>query len=222
MVAEQKGGMTIGEAASTKERVLDAAQELFGERGLRGTSLRAVTDAAGANLAAVNYHFGSKEELFRAVVRRVMDPATAEHRRRIEEMEGREPSVEELLDAFVGPYVRLISDQQDRSLARLVGRVLTDPNAELWRGILQRTAETDTMYLEAFGRALPHLSRDELAWRFYAILGTVVFQLIGTSAMEASGGALPFGTTVQNAEDLRARTIAFLAAGLRAPSAAPR
>lgn len=213
--------MAVREAAGTRERILDAAQELFGEHGLEGTSLRAVTKAAGANLAAVNYHFGSKEELFRAVVRRVMEPVTGEHRRRLEEMEGEEPSVEELLDAFVGPFVRLILGQQDRSLARLVGRILTDSDAEIRRGTLEQTVETDTMYLEAFGRALPHLSRDELIWRFYAVLGTVMFQLIGATAMEAAGEVPPFGKTSQNPEDLRVRTVAFLAAGLRAPAAEP-
>src|SRR5918998_5615769 len=92
--AKREIGMAVREAAGTKERILDAAQELFGIHGLAGTSLRAVTAAAGVNLAAVNYHFGSKEELFRAVVRRVMAPVTDEHRQCIEELEGREPSVE--------------------------------------------------------------------------------------------------------------------------------
>ena len=213
--------MAVRGATSTKERIMDAAQTLFGAHGLEGTSLRAVTNAAGANLAAVNYHFGSKEELFRAVVRRVMGPVTEEHRRRMEEMGDREPSVETLLDAFTGPFVRLISDQRDRSLARLVGRILTDAPSALQRGVLEQANETDAMYLEALGRALPHLSHDELIWRFYATLGTVVFQLVGAAAMEVSGKAQPFGAPSHNAEKLRVRTVAFLAAGLRAPGTEP-
>ncbi len=137
-------------------------------------------------------------------------------------MGDREPSVETLLDAFVGPFVRLISDQQDRSLVRLVGRILTDaPPPALRRGVLEQADETDTMYLEALGRALPHLSHDELAWRFYATLGTVIFQLVGAAAMEVSGKARPFGAPSQDAEKLRVRTVAFLAAGLRAPTTEP-
>ena len=198
---------------------MDAAQTLFGAHGLEGTSLRAVTNAAGVNLAAVNYHFGSKEELFRAVVRRVMGPVAEEHRRRIEEMAGSSPSVEELLDAFVGPFVRLISDQQDRSLARFVGRALADADERLWRQVAVQGEATDVMYLEAFGRALPHLSRDELVWRFYAILGTMIFQLLGAPVMDLAGST-PFGTRVGDAEEMRARAIAFLAAGLQAQASA--
>lgn len=200
---------------STKERIMDAAQELFGRHGLEGTSLRAVTNAAGANLAAVNYHFGSKEELFRAVVWRVMGPVAEEHRRRMEEMAGSSPSVEELLDAFLGPFVRLISGQPDRSLARFVGRVLADTDERLWRQAAVQTEAADAMYLEAFGRALPHLSRDELVWRFYAILATMVFQLLGAPVMDLAGRS-PFGARAGDAEETRARAITFLAAGLRA------
>src|SRR6187401_3377009 len=59
---------------ATKARILDAAETLFMEQGFEGTSLRAITAAAGVNLAAVNYHFGSKEELFEAVLTRRLDP----------------------------------------------------------------------------------------------------------------------------------------------------
>ena len=210
--------MTVGRTVDTKDRVLDAAQKLFGEHGLEGTSLRAITNAAGANLAAVNYHFGSKEELFRAVARRAIGPVTEEHQRRMEEMDD-EPSAEELLDAFVGPYVRLISHQQDRSLARLVGRILTDSDAEIWSWITEQTAEIDAMYLEAFGRAMPHLPHDELLWRFHAMFGTVIFQLLGAPLMEVAGETPPLAKLSNDTEELLARTIVFLAAGLRAPAA---
>lgn len=212
--------MAVREAAGTKERVLDAAQELFGRRGLEGTSLRAVTATAGANLAAVNYHFGSKEELFRAVIQRAMGPVTDEHRRRMEEL-GEDPSMEELLDAFVTPFMLLVSVQDDRSLARLVGRILTDPDPELRRRTLEQTTETDTMYLEALGRVLPRLSEGELHFRFYNILATVVFQLIGIAATEPAAESPLFAAPKGDNEFLRARTLTFLAAGLKAPPSDP-
>lgn len=210
--------MAVREGSGTRERILDAAQESFGARGLEGTSLRAVTAAAEVNLAAVNYHFGSKEELFRAVVRRVLGPIIEEHRRRIEELGGEEPGVEELLDAFVGPFVGTISSGRNRSVARLVSRILTDPDEEIRRRTFEQTAETDAMYLEAFGRALPHLSADELLWRFYAVLGTIVFQLLGATAIAHATDAPPFRTPSGSVEELKARTVAFLAAGLEAPA----
>jgi len=62
------------DAGDTKRRILDAAEELFMEHGFEATSLRLITTAAGVNLAAANYHFGSKEELFQAVFTRRLDP----------------------------------------------------------------------------------------------------------------------------------------------------
>ena len=66
---------------ATKDRILDAAEALFMEHGFEATSLRAITAAAGVNLAAVNYHFGSKEELFQAVLTRRLDPMNQERAR---------------------------------------------------------------------------------------------------------------------------------------------
>ena len=60
--------------SETVERILDAAEQLFAEKGFAETSLRLITSKAGVNLAAVNYHFGSKEELFEAVLTRRLDP----------------------------------------------------------------------------------------------------------------------------------------------------
>ena len=118
--------------------------------------------------------------------------------------------------------MRLISEQQDRSLARFVGRVLADADEPLRRRTTVHTEATDVMYLEAFGRALPHLSRDELVWRFHAILGTIIFQLIGASVMDLAAERPPFKTPPGDAEQMRARAVVFLAAGLRAPASATK
>ena len=65
-------------AAATKERILDTAEALFMEHGFEATGLRSMTAAAGVNLAAVNYHFGTKEELFESVLTRRLDPMNQE------------------------------------------------------------------------------------------------------------------------------------------------
>src|ERR1700761_7290073 len=89
----------------TRTRILDAAERLFADRGYRGTSIRAVTDLAGANLAAVGYHFGSKAELLAAVARRVIEPITAAQTAGLDRLLARtpDPSVTELVEAFAGP-----------------------------------------------------------------------------------------------------------------------
>src|SRR6478736_9839979 len=100
----------------TKERILDAAETLFMEHGFEATSLRAITTAAGVNLAAVNYHFGSKEELFQAVLTRRLDPMNQERIEllgRIErEAGGRALSCEKILFAMLIPALKLARDEK--------------------------------------------------------------------------------------------------------------
>src|SRR5919199_6351467 len=94
------------EGDTTRERVLDAAERLFAEHGYQATTLRMVTAEAGANIAAVNYYFGSKQALLAAVVHRVIGPVAEERRRRLEALEADgDPSVEALVDAIIAPML---------------------------------------------------------------------------------------------------------------------
>ena len=103
-------------SADTKTRILDAAERLFVEHGFEATSLRQLTTAAGVNLAAVNYHFGSKEELFQAVLTRRLDPMNQERIERLEKLEreasGKPLSCEKILFAMLIPALRLARDER--------------------------------------------------------------------------------------------------------------
>src|SRR5881394_149494 len=100
----------------TKTRILDAAESLFMEHGFEATSLRQLTAAAGVNLAAVNYHFGSKEELFQAVLTRRLDPMNHERIEllaRLERDAGDKPiACERILAAMLTPALRLARDER--------------------------------------------------------------------------------------------------------------
>ena len=72
---------TGSRSAATRERILDAAEKLFAERGYHGVSIRDVTGAAEVDVALVNYHFGSKEMLLEAVVARRADQLVDEWKR---------------------------------------------------------------------------------------------------------------------------------------------
>src|SRR5437762_13635541 len=89
----------------TKTRILDAGEHLFMEHGFEATSLRQLTSAAGVNLAAVNYHFGSKEELFQAVLTRRLDPMNQERIQLLDRLEreaaGKAMSCEKILFAML-------------------------------------------------------------------------------------------------------------------------
>src|SRR5687768_49574 len=99
-----------------KTRILDAAEELFMEHGFEATSLRQLTAAASVNLAAVNYHFGSKEELFQAVLTRRLDPMNQERIDLLEKLERdsatRPLTCEKILSAMLIPALRLARDER--------------------------------------------------------------------------------------------------------------
>src|SRR5215213_4334584 len=91
----------------TRTRILDAAEELFMLHGFEGTSMRVLTAAAGVNLAAVNYHFGSKDALIEALFRRRLDPMNGARVAELERLEtaarGRALAQEQIIRAFIGP-----------------------------------------------------------------------------------------------------------------------
>ena len=212
---------TRGEEAQervTRERILDAAERLFAEHGFEGTTIRAVTKEAGANLAAVGYHFGSKAALLKAVAERVMEPVIAGQLGRLDELEkaGGEPKIEELVEAFITPYFDRLprkSEARGKTVSRLVGRILGDPAEEI-RKVAVEGGEVRDRYLVAFGRALPSVTQEELWWRMRSMIGVVVVHRIGL--YEEVG---PPGMTRDDDETVLEWTVSFLSAALRAPSA---
>src|SRR6187431_254467 len=116
----RKGVALDQTSADTKTRILDAAEELFMDHGFEATSLRSLTASASVNLAAVNYHFGSKEELFQAVLTRRLDPIDRLER----ESAGKAIACEKILFAMLIPALRLARDEAlgGKHFLRLVGR----------------------------------------------------------------------------------------------------
>src|SRR5512147_619784 len=117
----------------TRTRILDAAEELFMQHGFEGTSMRTLTGKASVNLAAVNYHFGSKDALIEAVFRRRLDPMNALRIAELDRLEkdagGRPLAPPQIIGAFVGASLRMIEDAKTggRNFIRLLGRTYTDP-----------------------------------------------------------------------------------------------
>jgi AcrR family transcriptional regulator len=210
-------------SADTKTRILDAAERLFVEHGFEATSLRSLTSAAGVNLAAVNYHFGSKEELFQAVLTRRLDPMNQERidlLGRIErEAGGRALSCEKILFAMLIPALKLARDEKrgGKNFLRLLGRAYADPAPFIRHFLSDQYAGMIGRYKEAFLKALPHLSRQELTWRLHFVMGALSYTLAGTDALKLFAEAT---STTNNDELLLQRLAPFLVAGLKAPAAA--
>src|SRR5687768_13750505 len=143
----------------TRTRILDAAEELFMQHGFEGTSMRLLTTKAGVNLAAVNYHFGSKDALIEAVFRRRLDPMNSARIAAIDKAEadagGRALPAETIIRAFVGESLRMVEDTKGggRNFIRLLGRTYTEPAKPIRALIGQMYAPTMERYKAALERA---------------------------------------------------------------------
>ena len=203
----------------TRTRILDAAEELFMLHGFGGTSMRLLTSRAGVNLAAVNYHFGSKDALIEAVFRRRLDPMNLARMAALDELEaaGRALAPEAVIRAFIGPSLRMVEDAKGggRNFIRLLGRTYTEPAKTVRALIGQMYAPTMQRYKSALERALPHMPRDELVWRMHFMFGTLAYTLAATDTVQLIAGCKPEDR--HDARLLEDRLTAFLASGLNAP-----
>ena len=203
----------------TKERILDTAERLFSEQGYAATSLRSIIARAGVNLAAVHYHFHSKEALLEAVILRRSVPANHERLALLERFEkeagGKPPPLEKVIEAFVAPTLQMSRDPQSPSMVfmKLLGRLHAE--GDLLPQIL--TSQFGDV-LERFGAALraalPDLPPEELFWRLNLALGALAQTLRGGSKALETISDLPLSF---NSETALERLVAFLSAGFRAP-----
>jgi AcrR family transcriptional regulator len=204
----------------TKERILDAAERLFAANGFAGTSLRAITREAGVNLAAVHYHYGTKEDLLRAVLSRIVVPVNRERLEMLERAEAREdlPTVEGILEAYLAPGLRAVQDLGERGIVitRFLGRSYTEPTELVQALVREQFEDVGQRFTEALSRALPNLPEAELYWRFKLVVGVM------THIQADAGRSDAYAEDLSDVDGTVRRLVAFLAAGLRAPVPAPQ
>lgn len=162
----------------TKQRILDAAEHLFARDGYHATSLRGITTTADANLAAVNYHFGSKEALLEAVIVRRLDPLNEVRRGQLEallqkaELAGELPSCREVLRAFVEPTLRLRQQGSEaEDFIALIGRTLAEPRGIAMSIFLRHMQPLLQRIFQALALSLPALTEQDLFWRMHFTMG---------------------------------------------------
>jgi AcrR family transcriptional regulator len=206
-------------SADTRDRLLDAAERAFSDKGFEGAALREITTDAKANLAAVHYHFGSKEELFLAVVARRIEPLNRERLALLDAAEAkagaRAPVLEGVLEAMIAPMLRLARDDSRGGTAfvRLFGRLQNEPEA-LWRRILAGPlAEVRTRFGAALARTLPDLDQGELAWRMHFAIGALCNVMADRHRLELLSDGKQSSKDVEGAI---AHLVPFLAAAFRA------
>jgi AcrR family transcriptional regulator len=200
---------------STKERILGAAETLFARHGFAGASLRQVTAAANVNLAAVNYHFGSKDNLIEEVFRRRLDELNV---RRIAALNAalatETPKLEDVLAAFIRPALDLSLDEAGgHAFMRVLARAYAEHDERLRKFLSENYGHVLREFAAAFARLLPHLGKEELYWRLDFVTGALTHSMADFGPMKRRGPV----SEEAHRERAAGHLIRFAAAGLLAP-----
>jgi AcrR family transcriptional regulator len=218
--AGRNRGSAIEAEPDTRARILRAAEVLFVEKGFAATSLRMITARAKVNLAAVNYHFGSKEELIREVFQRHLQPlngARVAYLDRLEAQAKGEPlSPEKVVEAIVAPVLQVSRDpiKGGAKFLRLLGRALSEQGDAL-RGLLpEHYRDVVVRFRRAFAAALPQLPDADIVWRMHFMFGAMSYALAGNDALKLIATCDAEGA--DDAEAVIRRLVPFLTEGFKA------
>lgn len=200
---------------ATKQRLLDAAERLFAVYGFEGVSVRQIAEAADTDLAMINYHFGSKEGLYRAIFRRRSESLNTERLAALDRALARSrgtPDLRDIVYALVAPNMLLRNDPALGGLpfARLIVRELIDPQ-EQSRGIIDENFNAlAKRFIGTLSRALPGARPKALWWAYSFAIGTLVQTMASTGRIEKLSGGKCKATDV---EDVLDHLVPFLVSG---------
>lgn len=200
---------------STKERLLTAAEDLFAQFGFAGTSLRQVTTRADVNIAAVNYHFGSKENLVNEVFRRRLDELSQKRLAALAAAREASPdNLEAILAAFIEPALALTLDRHGGSaFVRVLARAYAEKNERLRKFLSDNYGHVLREFAKAIVELVPSLGKEELYWRLDFIAGALTYAMADFGLIKRPGNVSERTHCQRSAQAL----IRFAAAGLRAP-----
>ncbi|MBE1301238.1 MAG: TetR family transcriptional regulator [Alteromonadaceae bacterium] len=203
---------------STKNRILNAAEQLFCELGFDNTSLRNITSEANVNLASVNYHFGSKKQLIQDVLHRYLQVLMPQLEQGIDELiEAGDLSSEKLFNALVDPLMSLeqVRPNGTKIFVQLFARAYYESQGHLRKFITNQYGTSLKRLNKALHLAVPHLSTNEVFWRWHFALGSCVFTMASSKALSEIAAA-DYHQHME-IEDLIKKVIHYIAAGFSAP-----
>ena len=209
--------------SDSRERILDAAERLFAEKGVQAASLREIGARARANPGSIYFHWKTKAELIREVFRRRLAPLDAERMRRLEEAQAAHAPdavpLEAVLEALVGPMLELVhgTDRGGAGFLRLLGRTYNEPDRDLVRMLRRDHGATLERFRDALAKALPDLPEEQLFVRFHFALGALAHTLGSDASWQLVVGARRRSASW---EEVLGELMPFLVGGFGAPSAA--
>ena len=209
--------MAVAAHFSTKDRILGAAEELFAQFGFAGTSLRQVTSRADVNIAAVNYPFGSKDNLINEVFRRRMDVMSAQRLDALHAaLENRPGELEPILAAFVKPALAMSQDRHGGgAFIRVIARAYAEKNDGLRKFLSDQYGHVLRDFAKAISHCVPELGKEALYWRLDFLSGALTYAMADFGLIKRPSGVTETSHRSHAAEEL----IRFAAAGLRADPA---
>ncbi|WP_117234704.1 TetR/AcrR family transcriptional regulator [Vibrio maerlii] len=204
--------------SNTKEKILDVAESLFAEHGFKDTSLRTITSKANVNLASVNYHFGDKKTLVRAVLNRYLEAFMPSVKHTLLTLNEREHfTMEEVFESLREPICALAEVRPDGTnrFMSLIGRGYTDVQGHLRWFIKTRYDDVLSLFISSVLKANPQLSKEDLFWRLHFTLGACVFTMASSQALTEIAES-DYGHSVDSQQILD-QLIPYLSAGVAAP-----
>ena len=198
---------------NTKERILHAAEDLFAQHGFAGTSLRQVTSRADVNIAAVNYHFGSKENLVHEVFKHRMDEMSEKRLSQLSKaLEKDSSDLEAILMAFIQPALALTLDRHGGSFVRVLARAYAEKNDGLRNFLSENYGQVLRAFAQAIAHCLPNLSKEELYWRMDFMAGSLTYAMADFGLIKRQTGV----SEKIHCEKAAQQLIKFAQAGLKA------
>ncbi len=206
---------------NTQKRILDTAEHLFASRGFHKTSLREITRQAGVNIAAVNYHFGSRQALIREVVLRRLRPINDERIRLLEALKhtaltGDGPvSVGQILRAFLEPSATFLKNEPAAGdFVRIMGQGMVDPDESIKHLFLEQVQPVFILMIQLLKQALPGVPEPVIHMRLHCFIGAFAhwMRLMGSTS-EISGP----GVHENSPEEVMDVIVSFCQAGMEAP-----
>jgi len=217
-LTSQDNPKITGPVKGVKDRLLDAAEGLFCERGFKGTSIRDIAASAGCNIASVNYYFGSKEGLYEEVWHRHLIPmrdARIESINKVMSQAESRPNLEDLLRSFADTFVGSIVDRNKTSrLSKLMAREYIDSHLPTDMFVNEVMTPTITAMHIALVKTCPDLDESKIMPVVFSVIGQLVHLVHVKTMFEQSGDDL--NLPIFDSNQIIDHIVKFSAAGIRA------
>jgi len=178
-------------AAATRTRILMAAEAEFADHGFDGVSVRQIALRADVPVALINYHYGSKEGLYKAIFE-MRAPMIIDERiagLRLAEMEpDRDRKVEMIVKAVLVPNLHMRSTERNSSYSRILAREVSDPKSHNRQVIADLFDPIAYKVMDALQRAMPERTVEEINWAYQAMLGVMVYTMADTGRISRLSG----------------------------------